>query len=171
MFINEIWSLVVIFYILTFAVAMFLAAYSDIRHMKIPNRISLFVLASWFLGLMFFWQGTWHAAVSIGIGVVVFCIALSLYAFQIIGGGDAKLVSAVSLWAGPAFISEFLLVTALSGGIVALVAIIVRRLGNLAAAQPSLQAIVGLQEDRIELPYGVAIAAGGIWVALRLLGI
>jgi prepilin peptidase CpaA len=65
------------------------------------------------------------------------------------GGGDVKLLASTSVWAGPALVFPLLMVTALAGGLVAV--------GVLAA-----------RRRRSPLPYGVAIAAGGLVVAQRL---
>lgn len=157
--------------VLAFAALVLAAAVSDVRSMTIPNRLSLAVAALWPVSLLATWAG-WHEVIwSMGVGVGVLAILFGLFALRVVGGGDAKLAAAVSLWAGPALIGEFLLVTAASGGVVALAALLLRPLGRRVALQPTLHAIAGLAEQRIELPYGVAIAAGGIWVALRLIGL
>src|SRR3546814_16950700 len=71
--------------------------------------------------------------------------------------------AAVSLWAGPAHLSLLLLVTALAGGILSLI-ILCRPLLQRLAAGPDAAV-----ETSREVPYGIAIAVGGIAVASQLL--
>jgi prepilin peptidase CpaA len=64
------------------------------------------------------------------------------------------------LWIGPAGLPRFLLVMALTGGLVALAALLGRR-----AEAGSLRPLL-----RGHVPYGIAIAAGGLdWAAMVLL--
>ena len=93
-----------------------------------------------------------------------------------LGGGDVKLLAALAVWAGTAEALRFLLVTALAGGGLALAWLWYCRIGW--AALAPLRAAFGgpavlssfdpaAAMDR-GLPYGVAIAAGGGWLWLRL---
>jgi prepilin peptidase CpaA len=98
------------------------------------------------------------------VGFAVFAVAAALFAGNILGGGDAKLLGAVALWAGPAWVLEALLVTALLGGVAA-----VARLLRPIFLTPVLGPQPGARET--SLPYGVAIAGGGLWVAGRMAGL
>ena len=65
-----------------------------------------------------------------------------------LGGGDVKLLAAAALWTGSAALLPFLMATALAGGLLAaLFLAFARREGK-----------------PVALPYGVAIAAGGILI-------
>ena len=99
---------------------------------------------------------------------IVFIVGVILFALRALGGGDVKLLTAAALWAGPGAIFEFLLVTTLTGGVMALVmssrsrftlATALETLGSQSASKAVLSHV---------LPYGVAIAAGGIAVAAKL---
>ena len=84
------------------------------------------------------------------------------FAAGLLGGGDVKLLSAASLFAGPAFMLDFLTVTALSGGAMALAMLAGVSIG------PGIPERDGTLRTRLRsgLPYGPAIAAGGLWVAI-----
>ena len=75
-------------------------------------------------------------------------------ASALLGGGDVKLLAAGALWLGAAALGPFLLATVLAGGVLAvaflLAGLLRRRAAGAAAAS---------------LPYGIAIAAGGILVS------
>jgi prepilin peptidase CpaA len=95
---------------------------------------------------------------AVGCAVAVFAVGAAAFAAGALGGGDVKLLSAVSLFAGPAGLVDFLAVTAIAGGLLG-VAIL--------AGAPIGQPAVGPLRARLRggLPYGPAIAAGGLWVA------
>jgi prepilin peptidase CpaA len=98
-----------------------------------------------------------------------------------LGGGDVKLIAALSLWAGPDTVSGLLLAIALSGGVLALLMRLATRIACLPIAvavqvqaarlaPARLPAILrGASRDAaISLPYGVAVAGGGAWLVHHL---
>jgi len=91
------------------------------------------------------------------------CPRQSVLCPGVLGGGDAKLIPAVALWAGPGTLAAFLFVTAVTGGLIALAMIAVRRLrpasGGTGESQAGATALQG------GVPYGFAIAVGGLIVA------
>ena len=84
------------------------------------------------------------------------------------GAGDAKLLAAVMLWAGPALAPLALIVCTLSGGLLALILLSKVRV-HLADAlsavgrQAASEAVLSK-----EMPYGVPIALGGFVVCWAL---
>ena len=116
------------------------------------------------------------AFVLLGCGIVVWRLGW-------LGGGDVKLITALSLWAGPFHTPALLLATALSGGVLALL---------YGAMRHPLAAMLRVQCHRLlpssarsggspglpqadgaaatnSIPYGVAVAAGGCWLLQRLI--
>ena len=145
-----------------------LAAYFDVREYRIPNRLSLFIAALYPV----------HVTASaqpvdwVG-GLVVAATALAvlsaLYAFRAVGGGDVKLITVTAMWAGPAAMAEFLVITTVAGALLALLMISSARFGfavGLAGIGRRGTKDMLLKEA---LPYGVAIAAGGFFVGGLLL--
>jgi Flp pilus assembly protein protease CpaA len=169
-----------------------LAALIDFRERRIPNWLTggvaslypIYVLAS---PTSTAWLG------ALGIAAAVFLSGFVLFARQLIGGGDVKLIAAVSLWTGLDHLALFALVTSLAGGGLALGSLWYHRwrgvidahmaaLGwNLAPAgrmrhaeSSSPEATDSIASTAIEqapltLPYGVAIAAGGLAVVAQLI--
>jgi prepilin peptidase CpaA len=90
----------------------------------------------------------------------LFAVGVAAFAIGILGGGDVKLLAAVGLFAGPAGILDLLLVTALAGGLLGI--------ASLAGAPIGPVSTEGEAALRRRLPYGPAIAVGGLWVASRL---
>lgn len=156
---------------LAFAGLLVWAAVGDARAMTIPNRIPISIVCLWPAALVVAWPGAAGAGWSIAIATAALLVGFLLFVLRVFGGGDAKLAAAVALWAGPALAADFLIVTALTGGLVALAALVWRMLNRKLVMVPFVPASVHAARETAELPYGVPIAAGGLWVALRLAGI
>jgi prepilin peptidase CpaA len=157
--------------IVAFAGLLVWAAVADVRRRLIPNAIPLAICGVWPVALMVAWPGLEAMLWSLVVAVVVLTAGFGLFARGIFGGGDAKLIAATSLWAGPAMVFDFLAAMALVGGAIAVAALIWRVLNRRLVMLPFVPASTEATEETAELPYGVAIAAGGLWVALRLSGL
>lgn len=135
------------------------AGLTDLTTMTIPNWISLalvvgFVPAAFAVGL-----GAGQIALHFGFGVAALFVGVALFALNLLGGGDAKLIAAASLWLGLDAGLVFLLATAVTGGLFSLSLILARgSAGQLAVAGPPW--LGRLLEPKGDIPYGVAIAAG-----------
>ena len=152
-------------------VALLLAAAAfDAGRFVIPNWISVALVALFGLALLAHpVSPDWLA--HLGAMGLVLAVMLVAYRFGVVGGGDLKLMTAVSLWVGLDALPQLLLWTALAGGGVALGLIVLRRLiGGLLVAQPFVGTVTlpRLLLPGEAIPYGVAIAAGAILVARNL---
>lgn len=148
------------------------AAWSDVRSRRIPNRLtvagvlvalSLRVL----LGPASLWQGVLGAALALAVSAILFGLG-------ILGGGDAKLLSAVGAFLGPVGFVGALAISCVAGGGMA-VADAARRgvlwllLLHLLDAVSFWRAF-GREGQRrrlttpgaLTVPFGVAIAVGAI---------
>lgn len=129
------------------------AAAFDVRRRIIPNEAVLVVAGAGMSLRLLDFQGV-ALAVSVAIALGLLVALGQLARFAIFGGGDAKLIAAVSLSQAPSDVSALLLHIALAGGGVALFYLVRSRL----VAQPLL---VSLRSQSI--PYGVAILLGTLW--------
>ncbi len=125
------------------------AGIEDARTREIANwksgTIALLAPGWWFASGLQLWPGM---ALQIGMAVIVFAIFLLVFHFGLMGGGDVKLIVALSLWLPwNAFVS-MLMVMSIAGGIVTIVMMIERAIAR--------------NNKQIEIPYGVAIAIAGI---------
>ena len=98
-----------------------------------------------------------------------------LFARGYIGGGDVKLIPAIALWAGPSRILEFILITTICGGLLALLIISFRYLKNYISLHKSSEKINFSMSESAEsdheennIPYGVGISIGGLYIAYQL---
>lgn len=132
------------------------AACTDVMSRRIPNQAVIAVLCLYVVWLVLArGAGLWPA---LGAGVLSFVVGYILYLFRIMGAGDVKLFAAVALFAGLDHLLLLALATAISGGLIAVINMLVR---------PYLsQAMLALQGREMgrDVPYGVAIAIGGISV-------
>jgi prepilin peptidase CpaA len=140
------------------------AALSDLASYRIPNRLVAPLAALYPPGALLDPAGLdpWAPAVA----ALLLALGFALFAWGKLGGGDAKLLAAVGLWAGLADAPAFLLVTCLAGGALSLAALGPGRLAAtyVAARVGALRLHQGLAAGQV--PYGVAIAAGGLSVLL-----
>ena len=133
------------------------AAVHDIHRLTIPNwlnltLVALFVPAAFVSGLPLEMIGGHVMAAALA-----FLAAFGLFAFNIFGGGDAKMIPAVMLWIGPSAAIEFVAAMAIAGGLCAFLVLIVRKTMPVEVLPGSVRA--PFEKDG-GVPYGVAIAIG-----------
>jgi prepilin peptidase CpaA len=139
------------------------AAAMDLFTMTIPNRISVimvvgFIPAAWYAGL-----DIWGVLDHLAAGLIVLAIAFGLFARGVFGGGDAKLLAAISLWVGLENLLSYMFWVALVGGLLAVVFMIGRQF-------PLPRPLLGeawahrLHNPAGGIPYGVALAVGALLV-------
>jgi len=148
-------SSLVLVLIVGFAALLLVGAIADVRARLIPDWVSLGIAGLYPIYVIA--AGSPHWLGALGVALAVFVVGFALFALGLAGGGDVKLLAATALWAGPAMILPLLVVTGLAGGLVALVALAV------VALLRGRKAALGYG-----IPYGVAIAVGGLSVAHRL---
>jgi prepilin peptidase CpaA len=133
------------------ALLLLVAAVIDARTFTISNRLNAAVAL---LAPVYWWSiglSLWPAAaVQIGIGVAVFVLLAGAFYAGMMGGGDVKLAAALVLWFSPSSTLKFLVLMSIAGGVLTLVVLGVHRFRN--------------KPGRPEIPYGVAIAFGGLCI-------
>lgn len=150
-----------------------MAAWGDFRRLKIPNIYSLVVAVAFILAWGADWLGHGRMFMPLSShlisGGVVFVLTLILFAAKLLGGGDAKLMSAYALWLGARNVSPFLFFVALAGAFLGVAALIIRRFKPFKNPKEGGW-IAGLQQGgKSGIPYGLAIVSGSI-VAFLLAG-
>lgn len=146
------------------------AAISDARTLRIPNVLcgAIAVLFAAHAAIDLAGAEIAGALCLAGVTLVAGFIA---FARGKIGGGDVKLLTVCMAWAGPAHAAEFLIVTGLAGGVIALALLsprLVRTTIGLQRHWPQA-ATANVTAARAPMPYGVAIAAGALVVAARIM--
>jgi prepilin peptidase CpaA len=94
-------------------------------------------------------------------GFAGLAIGFALFAFGLIGGGDAKLFAGITLWLGIGSLLEFAMLTSLCGGCLALALISLRKL-PMPASFAGHGWLMRLHDPKSGIPYGVALATGAL---------
>ncbi|QOZ52205.1 prepilin peptidase [Bradyrhizobium sp. CCBAU 53338] len=159
-------SIAWITYILEVLLLLHVAA-SDVATRLIRNEICL---ALALLGIISQFAHPAQLVESLFAAVVLFSLLFVVYLRGWMGGGDVKLLTALAVGLPFSDIIQLLTVTALAGGILAIWHVMMRNLPypRLAPAGSSLvRRVYAVERWRhlrhAPLPYGVAIACGGIW--------
>ena len=136
------------------ALLLIVAAVIDVRTFTISNRLNLCIAL---LAPLYWWSAQLPLWPDIGLQVAIAAgvfalLAVAFYA-GMMGGGDVKLAAALALWFSPQSTLRFLIFMSIAGGLLTLV-------------------VVGLHRTRKkagkpEVPYGVAIAAGGLIILIQ----
>ena len=131
------------------AAILVVAAVIDVRTYTISNRLNLTVACLapvyWLSIALPVWP---DAGIQLATGAGVFALLAAGFYAGMMGGGDVKLAAALALWFSPASTLKFLVLMSLAGGVLTLVVMALHR--------------VKRREGRPEIPYGVAIAFGGL---------
>ena len=131
------------------AAMLIVAAVIDVRTFTISNRLNLAVAAGaplyWLSIALAPWPGM---AIQLATGGIVFAILAGAFYAGMMGGGDVKLAAALALWFSPAGTLKFLVIMSLAGGVLTLALLAWHRSRG--------------RIGRPEIPYGVAIAFGGL---------
>lgn len=140
-----------------------LAALEDLWRLQIEDWLSAGVALGAFLALAVngaaadLWQNLLLFALVLGIGTL-------LFARGWMGGGDVKLLAACALWFDLDTGWKMLVAVAIAGGIESLIIMLLRLLPWPESAR---RRIAWLRTDEA-LPYGVAIAAGMVWIGVAV---
>ncbi len=158
--------------LIAFALLLLAAGWQDLRTMRIANRLSVAIAAAFLVwSLAGLAGGTLvpgDLALAMTCAVAVFFVGAAAFAAGALGGGDVKLLAVASLFAGPVLLLDFLTIVALVGGAMGLAILAGAPIGPAATTGDGTTVRARLRSG---LPYGPAIAAGGLWVAARLAGI
>ena len=123
----------------------------DVRTYTISDRINaaiaLLAPVYWLSAGVPIWP---DAAIRVGVGVLVFFLFAGAFYMNVMGGGDVKLAGALALWFTPFETLTLIVVMSIAGGLLTLVVLAGHRMRR--------------KEGTPEVPYGVAIAVGGMWL-------
>ena len=136
------------------AILLIYAAVVDVRTFTISNRLNLGIAllapVYWFSAGLPLWP---DAAIQVAIAAGVFVLLAAAFYAGMMGGGDVKLAAALALWFSPVMTVNFLVWMSIGGGVLTAVVLLVHR----AKKKPG----------KPEVPYGVAIAFGGLAILIQ----
>jgi prepilin peptidase CpaA len=149
--------------LLMFPALMAFAASSDLFTMTISNRLSLALAAGFVLLAIVTGMSLVEIGLHLAAATAVLVVAFGFFSQGWIGGGDAKLAAATTLWFGFDHLLDYMIYASLFGGVLTLLIIQFRKLPlpALLARQPW---IMRLHESGGGVPYGIALAAAALTV-------
>lgn len=147
--------------LLYFPLAMAFAASSDLLTMRISNKLVLLLAAGFVVMALAIEMPLQQFAMHLLCAFIVLVVAFAMFALRWIGGGDAKLAAATTLWLGFGLTLPYLAYTALLGGVLTLAILFLRRMPmpGIVATMPWLTRLLDRKQG---IPYGVAMAMAGL---------
>lgn len=137
--------------LLLLAAALVTAAVGDLRSRTIEHwlviGIALGAIPFWWLTGLEIWP---DVATRIGVAALLFTVGAGLFVIGWMGGGDVKLLGALALWLPPNAVLFLLVAMSLGGGALTIAMWLRHRMQK--------------NGKELEIPYGVAIAFGGLWL-------
>lgn len=132
-------------------IALLHAVYTDIARREIEDwlnaGIALAAPAFWWATGLELWP---DVALQIGVAALVFGFFTLMFAIGMMGGGDVKLLGALALWLPWQPLLHLVVIMSLIGGVLTLGMVIWKTIRK--------------NPEKLEIPYGVAIALAGLWV-------
>ncbi len=137
--------------------------YYDSTRYIIPNWISGVLLALWPAMILVnssLLPEDFSIWWSLGVMGAMFGVGLLAFIFNVMGGGDVKLLTVLALWAGREAGLDFLMITAMFGGVLAFGLLLVRPVVAKVFSRAKAESIPRVFRYGEPLPYGLAITAG-----------
>ena len=132
------------------------AAWTDVLRRRIPNRLILLLALGAPLLVLGGHMPTGDFAGALSLSLALFLLGSQLFARGWIGGGDVKLICALTLWFPPGQGVWFVCLALMFGGVLALIV-----LGLQVAVRRDLIPVGATQRrlllDTLSVPYGVSI--------------
>lgn len=145
-----------------FPFCMVFAAVSDTLSMTIANRVPLLLLAVFLIVAPLTGMAWSEVGLHVATGGLVLAVTFALFAFGVMGGGDAKLLAATAVWMGMGMpLVEYLLVSTVFGGILTL-AILSFRGSALSHVTSQNMFLRNFSQDAGGVPYGIALGVAGL---------
>lgn len=134
------------------AIALMTSIYTDIKYRLIYNKVTLAIA----LLAPLFWYaiGTFTPtgiAIHLLAAFVTFALFTLCFRLGAMGGGDVKLYAALALWFPWLDVIRMILYASILGALVTIIFLTIHKLKQ--------------QDGHARIPYGVAIALSGLWMA------
>lgn len=149
---------------------------TDIRWMKIPNKITIIGFIS---GIAFhaFSGGMEGVLFALKGAAVGFALMFIMYLFGAVGGGDVKLFGGIGAWTGIGLTLSILMYSILAAGIIGIFILLMRRefIMRIRNVMHSLFGVILLQslspiqegtKKQLQMPFMLAVLPGAVYAIL-----
>src|SRR5262245_61534057 len=147
--------------LLLFPALMAFAASSDLFSMTISNRVSLILIAGFFVLAVMSGMTVSDIGMHVAAAAAVLAVSFTFFARGWIGGGDAKLAASTALWLGFEQLLNYLLFASLFGGVLTLL-ILRYRIMPLPEMLKDQEWAQRLHRFDTGIPYGIALALAAL---------
>ncbi|MDP2206038.1 MAG: prepilin peptidase [Alphaproteobacteria bacterium] len=141
-----------------------LSCISDVQRLRIPNTYVLIVLGSFAVAFALspssfgVW---WHPFAAGGVFLVITYV---MFAFNMLGAGDAKLGAALALWVGLPGLMAYVMYMAIVGGLLGVASLFLKKRKPFKNPREGSW-VATVQGGGNAVPYGIAITTGA-WGAM-----
>ncbi|MEM6616539.1 MAG: prepilin peptidase [Pseudomonadota bacterium] len=149
--------------LIVFPALMAIAASMDVLTMTISNKLSLALIAGFAVAALLVGLPLGDIGMHLLAGLVMLILGFTLFCCRFVGGGDAKFFAATALWIGWENLLTYMIVLSMIGGLWTVI-ILVWRNQPLPLFLMNHGWIDRLHQPKGDIPYGVALAAGGLIV-------
>jgi prepilin peptidase CpaA len=149
----------IVFWFFPFAMAF--AASSDLLTMRISNKLVLVLVAGFFILAIALGLPLEQLAMHVACAALVLLVGFGFFALRFMGGGDAKLAAATTLWLGFGLTLPYLIYAAIFGGALTLAILMLRR-WPLTPFLARYRWLERLHDRKQGVPYGIALAIAGM---------
>jgi prepilin peptidase CpaA len=149
--------------LMLFPIAMAFGGAMDLLTMTIPNRLSLLLIAGFAVAAAFAGMPLAMVGNHVLAGMLLLVVGIFMFSMGWLGGGDAKLLAAATLWIGFDGLPVYLLQVSMLGGLLALL-ILTFRGAILPIWIMRQEWAMRLHDRQGGIPYGVALAGAALWI-------
>jgi len=153
--------MIMLFLLMAVGAVITLAAVYDAATLTIPNWISIVLVGLFPVAAICSGSDLTSVGLHLAIGFAALLVGMVLFAFNFIGGGDAKFFAAVSLFIGLPDMGSYLFMVVVAGGVLAMVLLVARRISLMGI---SMDWFLKFTRGGSVIPYGIAIAFGALAV-------
>ena len=149
----------------TFTGFLLVACVSDLKAFRIPNAVPLALMALFLVKAAASGVAAWPEHVIAF--ALIFTLGFIAFGLGVIGGGDAKLMAVIALWLGLRDSPGFLTMTAIGGGALAVILLVLRMVldRDPALATPNGEdPKLGLFSRDAPVPYALPITIAALWL-------
>lgn len=147
-----------------YLIPILIAALWDMRYFRIPNQVvivsAVAFIPAWVMAL-----GPVDPVAHFLAAAIMFAFGIVMFHFRLLGGGDVKLLTVVSLWVGVGQLVPYFIVVSILGGVTWFALAVCRRLIRYAA--PRLEtgpdtSLPAIFREGERIPYALPIAAASL---------
>lgn len=137
------------------------SGWSDIRRLRIPNTYVLAVLGLFVIGFAAAPDsfGLWWE--HLGAMLAFLVLTYIMFAFGMLGAGDAKYGAALALWVGLPGLLPYVFFMAMAGGVLGVFSLLLRKYRPF-KNPPAGGWVATVQDGGNAVPYGIALGIG-LW--------